>query len=282
MPFFFCLQYKFGNKLQCLLELAGAKIVAIEEFCLGSQGLDHGEINQMVCVIPTGSADKFAHVGKLSLLSRVNEVDLLCAVLSGHLDSSKLISPCVLVSSSCSTDETVVEDSDVEMETATSVNATANNCSTVVPARLNKEEISMVCLPVSSDNSQTVHSVNNNDGMRRKAEKVDEIETRNCDVLYSQYLISSSAFGSAANNELLNFKSFRKRNIQSGNSFNNLIPFSKYPYKESDHGNDEMIESMKEEKKRKQMEAIAEDLFNSEKSRRRRMAGSLQRLLSRG
>lgn len=37
--------------------------------------------------------------------------------------------------------------------------------------------------------------------------------------------------------------------------------------RDSDDGNEEMVESVKEEKKRKQMEAIAEDLFNNEKVR---------------
>ncbi|KAJ6867887.1 hypothetical protein NC651_033043 [Populus alba x Populus x berolinensis] len=71
-------------------------------------------------------------------------------------------------------------------------------------------------------------------------------------------------------------------NTQSGNSFNNLIPFSKYPYKDCDYGNQDMLESVKEEKRRKQMEAIAEDLFNTEKARRRGVAGSLHGLLTRG
>ena len=35
--------------------------------------------------------------------------------------------------------------------------------------------------------------------------------------------------------------------------------------RESDNGNEEMAESVKEEKRRKQMEAIAEDLFNNQK-----------------
>lgn len=57
------------------------------------QGLDYGEHSRVVCVIPRGSADKFDNFSKLGSLSRVSEVDLLCAVLSGHLDSSMLISP---------------------------------------------------------------------------------------------------------------------------------------------------------------------------------------------
>lgn len=35
--------------------------------------------------------------------------------------------------------------------------------------------------------------------------------------------------------------------------------------RESDYGNEDVAESVKEEKKRKQIEAIADDLFNNEK-----------------
>ena len=58
------------------------------------QGLDHEENNYVVGVIPGGSADKFGCFDKLNSVSRVKEVDLLCAVLSGKLDRSILISPC--------------------------------------------------------------------------------------------------------------------------------------------------------------------------------------------
>lgn len=37
--------------------------------------------------------------------------------------------------------------------------------------------------------------------------------------------------------------------------------------RDSDFGSEEMVESVKAEKKRKQMEAVAEDLFNNEKVR---------------
>ncbi|KAJ6753230.1 hypothetical protein OIU79_026133 [Salix purpurea] len=43
-----------------------------------------------------------------------------------------------------------------------------------------------------------------------------------------------------------------------------------------------MLESVKEEKRRKQMEAVAEDLFNTVKGRRRGVAGSLHGLLTHG
>ncbi|PPS12481.1 hypothetical protein GOBAR_AA08148 [Gossypium barbadense] len=66
--------------------------------------------------------------------------------------------------------------------------------------------------------------------------------------------------------------------IQSGNSFNNLVPFSKYPYKDYEFGSGDLAESVKEEKKRKKMDAIADDMFNSEKGGRQRgLSGSLRR-----
>lgn len=51
-------------------------------------------MTRVVYVISKGSANKFDCVNKLSSLSRVNEMDLICAVLSGNLDPSVLISPC--------------------------------------------------------------------------------------------------------------------------------------------------------------------------------------------
>ncbi|KAK9984195.1 hypothetical protein SO802_033720 [Lithocarpus litseifolius] len=113
-------------------------------------------------------------------------------------------------------------------------------------------------------------------GIIDKIDKVDESECGNSDILFSQDLVVRdtnvpSCFITTTKNGVLNFKHFRKMmtstNTQSGNSFNSLIPFSKHPYKDSDDGNEEMVESVKEEKKRKQMEAIAEDLFNNEKAR---------------
>ncbi|GKC02808.1 hypothetical protein Tco_0994418 [Tanacetum coccineum] len=50
-----------------------------------------------------------------------------------------------------------------------------------------------------------------------------------------------------------------------GNDFHNLVPLSKHPYKGSEYENEEIAQSMKEEKKRKQRENIAEDLFNKTK-----------------
>ncbi|KAJ8752185.1 hypothetical protein K2173_003793 [Erythroxylum novogranatense] len=277
--------YKSQNRLQSLLESAGSNIMLIEELCSNSQGLDYGGNGQMVCVIPSGSVNKLNHFSKCSSLARVNEADLLCAVLSGCLDSSILTSPCVAVSSSCSTDETVVADSDAELETATSTPAHADiginspRCTNNVGASMD--------LSVKSEDRCPVRNVVNDGGMRAKLEKNNEPESGNCDVIYSQDLITKDLslpfpICSTSNIGVMNFKHFRKRNTQSGNSFNNLVPFSKYPYKESDCETDKVLESVKEEKKRKQMEAIAEDLFKNEKARKRGVAGSLRGLLIRG
>ncbi|RZC71386.1 hypothetical protein C5167_034570 [Papaver somniferum] len=76
---------------------------------------------------------------------------------------------------------------------------------------------------------------------------------------------------------------YLQRETESGNSYRCLIPFSKNPYRESEYGSEEVAEHVKEEKKRKQMEAISEDLFNNDKSRRRGAAGtSIRELLTRG
>jgi nijmegen breakage syndrome protein 1 len=48
----------------------------------------------MVYVVPGGSAEESDQFQKLSSLWRVNEMDLVRAVLSGWLDPSILISPC--------------------------------------------------------------------------------------------------------------------------------------------------------------------------------------------
>ncbi|KAB5521993.1 hypothetical protein DKX38_026312 [Salix brachista] len=306
--------YKFKDRLQSLLEVGGAKIVLVEDFSSNAQGLDCGQDSRVLCVMPKGSPDKFNSFNKLGSLPRVNELDLLRAVLAGHLDLSVLVSPseptsmklvaiqdctddtklrkhiyisylnyhyithifdvmyaicplAALVSSSCSTDETVVADSEAEVETPISERFTADISNEEAPKYVNKVE--------------TIANVTT------KQEAVEEAESGNSDIIYSQDLIIRdlnlpAQISSPPNNGFLNFKRFRKGNTQSGNSFNNLIPFSKYPYKDFDYGNQDMLESVKEEKRRKQMEAVAEDLFNTEKRRRRGVAGSLHGLLTHG
>ncbi|EXB80304.1 hypothetical protein L484_025160 [Morus notabilis] len=186
----------------------------------------------------------------------------------------------IVVSSSCSTDETIVADSEAEDETATSVRETAAAHSREVVETVNKVEAKEDC--AAPNYVATFRPSRGSVPLKREADT--ESESGNLDVVCSQHLIvrdtSTRTAGSTANNEAINFKRFRKRDVQSGNSFNNLIPFSKNPYKGSDDGNEEMIESAKEEKRRKQMEAMAEDLFNNVKGRRRGVAGSIHGLLT--
>lgn len=94
------------------------------------------------------------------------------------------------------------------------------------------------------------------------------------DILYDKNLIVRKA-GEYKNenfslkDDVPNFKCFRKKSAVSGNSFNDLIPFARDPYKESDYAR-EMAEYIREEKKRKEAEALAEDLFNADRVKRQR------------
>ncbi|WCJ25085.1 nijmegen breakage syndrome 1 [Euphorbia peplus] len=280
--------YKFRDSFPSLLAVAGANVIFAEEFCSNSQSVDYVENFRVLCVIPQSSSDKFGRFSKLSSLSRVNEVDLLCAVISGYLDSSKLVLPTVLVSSSCSTDETIVADSEEEEVETKSVHTVVNICSEESPKYVEKMEINKVELSTVHHSlaklgeSSILSSVENNVAMTSKSKKLEEPETTKSDIIYSQDLIirdwNLPATTSFTCDNVINFKRFRKKNTVSGNSFNNLIPYAKYPYKNSDCEDQEIIDSVKEEKKRKQMEAMAEDLFNTEKGRGR---GTLHSRLSR-
>lgn len=312
--------YKFRDKMQSLLEVAGAKVLSVEDFHSNSQDLQNTENNRLVLVMPAASAHSFSQQGTLS---KVNEISLLSAVISGHLDPSLLISPSIVVSSSCSTDDTIVADSDAETETSehpTTTNSAVgkahaeyerknfgdhagfpsegaqitdfkqHNSRTMIREE-HKEVTKYESTMEESVNQgasllgdgQTMNFLEPNGGVRKKE---DDPESRNLDILYSQSLIvrdtnPHAATGSITENGVINFKRFRKTNTQSGNSFTNLVLFSKYPYTDSDYDK-EISEYVKEEKKRKQMDAMAEDLFTSEKVRRRGVAGSLMGLLSRG
>ncbi|TKY56635.1 Nijmegen breakage syndrome 1 protein [Spatholobus suberectus] len=310
--------YKFGDQLKSLLEVAGAKVVSFEDFCSNSQGSYYGEDNRVVCVIPGGPACKSNFFNKQSSLLTVNEMDIICAAFSGQLDLSILKSPCILVSSSCSTDETVVADSETEVETATSAHSneafsSGNNVkyekteelyddsdtldkrkherieasSEYVSTRLHdiKRAKTETSLDGASVRSHATGFRNDNDGIKVKKGKVDDYESGNSDIVYSQYLVVRDtnicpSISTAPNSNVPNFKRFRKAQTQSGNSFDNLVPFAKYPHKDSDYGNDEMSELVKEEKRRKKMEALADDLFNNEKARKRGTVGSLHGILT--
>ncbi|CAI0463019.1 unnamed protein product [Linum tenue] len=290
-PLIDAIVYLFEDRLPALLEVAGAKTASVEEFCSNSQVVDCGGRSRAVCVTTKASAHKFDDITELSSYSRVDEMDLLCAILSGHLDLSVLTQPTVHVSLSSTTDETIVADSDteVEAEMATSVPPDANILSSKVASESeNKEALALFnCTAKRLEETYTVRSARHDDAsMTTKIEKVD-CDDGNSDIIYSQVLIvrgsnlSAAEASSAKGSEVPNFKCFRKKCIQSGNSFSNLIPFSRDPYKESSYDSTEVQAALKEEKKRKQMEAVAEDLFNNERGKKRGTAGSIHGLLSR-
>ncbi|GKV20358.1 hypothetical protein SLEP1_g30495 [Rubroshorea leprosula] len=301
--------YNFGERLQALLEVTGANCISAESFNPNSQVLnaasDYGDNTRLLCVIPRGSMDKFDRFNKHSLLSRVNEMELVCAALSGQLDESILMPPSVVVSSSCSSDETVVADSEEEGEAITSIHKTAASVHTAGEANnevaldyVKKVEISVespnneskekITMSYDATKVEEHHVVSFEGGLTARRQKVDESECGNSDVIYSQDLVirdsclPSTITCTTDHIRGPNFKRFRKTNIQSGNSFNNLVPFSKYPYKDSDLDSEEMVKSLEEEKKRKKAEAVAEDLFSNRKAGRQGIFGSLQGLLSRG
>ncbi|CAI9110365.1 OLC1v1010373C1 [Oldenlandia corymbosa var. corymbosa] len=307
-------KYKLKERLQCLLELCGGKVVSLEAFCLdSSQVLEDEGTKNVVWVIPTGSTanPKYSHNTKS--LPNVKEMELLSSIISGYLDPSIILLPPVLVTSSCSTDETIVADSDAETETATSVQTspavyTAGSSDlehketvhlldsvkqdsveeiamhvihspetdrtedktfvgvSICEAKI-KEEIPGSNSTVNWSNVSSLKGLKSRDGTAgSRVEKIEAPECDNMDIIYSQDLIVKDSVvpssPSPENDPVINFKRFRKMGTPSGNSFDNLIPYSKDPYKESDYGNEEVAQSFKEEKKRKQMEAMADDLFN--------------------
>ncbi|XP_031107092.1 nijmegen breakage syndrome 1 protein [Ipomoea triloba] len=326
-------KYKLKDGLPSLLEVSGAKVSSVEDFCPNSQGTEEEENEKMVYVIPAGSTSSQCFHGPS--LSRVNEMDLVAAAVSGHLDPSLVVSPPVLVTSSCSTDETVVADSDAETESgAESGHDTAPVCllesadqddkeKTVIDVvesteNKKKSESSMLFVKSMEDDhmrdinfatSKSTKHVDDKEipdknsslikpeggcsmmvGVKTDIEmsKRSEIDLKsgNSDIIFSQELIirerNLPTLVNSSTNGVANFKRFRKRTAPSGNSFNSLIPFSNDPYKESDYDNEEVVESIKEERRRKQMEARAEDLFNDEKKKKRGVMGSLLGVFARG
>ncbi|XVF80764.1 hypothetical protein PTKIN_Ptkin15bG0101500 [Pterospermum kingtungense] len=276
--------YNFGDRLQSLLEMSGSRTVWVEDICSSSEAFHHGENIRLTYVIPGRSVDKSDNLDKLGLSYRVNEMALIRAVLSGHFDQSILIPSAVLVSSSCSTDETVVADSDEENEIGTTVNQNAASDKEGAQTYVNRAEISTeASKDVKKEEVSTYHDASRLEDVQvtfkdddycstERRNKADESEYGSSNIIYSQLLIVrdvniTSCNSFITNNGVVNYKRFRKASIQSGNSFNSLVPFSKYPYKDSEYESGDLAESVKEEKKRKKMEAIAEEMFNHEKVR---------------
>ncbi|GAB2211382.1 hypothetical protein Droror1_Dr00024694 [Drosera rotundifolia] len=303
--------YKFGNKLPSLVEAGGTKFLFTETFDSSNQDLG----GNLVHVIPAGSADNQQNRG---FLLKIDEVDLVRAVIAGHLDQSVLISPSIVISSSCSTEGTVVADSDAETESAASdgapaeiamerakcqiqdevpqreaaplsvekglaANAREGYSTSMVEERDNcpavpdyEREASGDVSGPSSRNDQYENFAWRNTGVT-SMEMESNSESANQDIPYIRNFIvrrvnPPTSIASAA--DVINFKRFRKTAIESGNSFNTLIPFAKDPYSESDYENKEVNDLVQEEKRRKQTEAIAEDLFNHKKLMQGRNRGA--------
>ncbi|PAN46765.1 hypothetical protein PAHAL_9G212800 [Panicum hallii] len=306
-------KYQFGEKLHGLLEATGAKYLHIDEFCANSQDSVAGDTDQQILVVPARYPLEFSKIRGLFPLSKISDVKLFAAILSGRLEATAIEPPAFIVTSSNSTDETIVEDSDVEMETATSNPTGAANKSQNRFENISDDEKEItnitneVAVAVSGTKANVIQP---NDQLKVEASKLDvkviektavyrskardedvrviskvpkdeNLDIRRdgaCDVIFSQDLVVKKPPRSAgaASTEVggVNFKRFRKRETVSGNSFKDLVLFARDPYRESDYDGGTMTDFMREEKQRKQMEAIAEDLFNNAKSKKRAAAGS--------
>jgi len=265
-------------------------------------------------VVPARYPLEFSKIHGLFPLSKISDVKLFAAILSGRLEATAIEPPAFIVTSSNSTDETIVADSDVEMETATSnpsgaayksqnrienisadekentnitnevaVTVSRTKANVIQPNDTSKAEASKPTEDVKVIDKTAVYRSKARDEDVRVISKVPKDENLDisrdgaCDIIFSQDLVVKRPHRSApaASTEGgVNFKRFRKRETVSGNSFKDLVPFARDPYRESDYDGSTMTDFMREEKQRKQMEAIAEDLFNNAKSKKRAAAGS--------
>lgn len=337
-------KYKFGEKLQALLESIGATYLSVDEFCANSQESGAGENDQQILLVPAKSPVEFSEIRHLFPLSKITDVKLFVAILSGRLEAAAIEPPAYIITSSNTTDETFVADSDVEIDTAISDHTVAasksqhhiqQNCDDKtegklttsdnavnygetkvnidIPDDLEKDEISKsmeadvqviekTTTPVFKAGCEDVQVINMPQGKKLensmdktcnavfvnkapKDEKLDPSTDETCHIIFSQDLIvkrvRQTAHAMTTEAGGVNFKRFRKRETVSGNSFRALIPFAREPYRESDYESGTLTDFMREEKRRKQMESIAEDLFNNQKSKKKASAGSsIQTLLT--
>lgn len=120
----------------------------------------------------------------------------------------------VVVSSSCSTDETIVADSEDEVETATSVHEiTAVSSEEPIETVAKIEE--KMDQAATTDYFTSFRPTTTGGGIPAIRDKVDEPEIGNSDIIYSQDLFvrdinMPSTSTSTINFEVLNFKCFRK------------------------------------------------------------------------
>ncbi|XP_052134039.1 nibrin homolog [Oryza glaberrima] len=309
-------KYKFGDKLHALLESTGANYLHVDEFCANSQDSGAGENDKEILLVPAKSPLEFSKIRGLFPLSKITDVKLFAAILSGHLEATAIEPPAYIVASSNSTDETIVVDSDVEIDTATSDHTVAASKSEHHIEHISDDKKEVVAISeedavnlVEAKTSINLHSDQEKDEIVKPMEedvkviektatmrgfkvegedipvmtKVPKDETldsrdETCHVIYTQNLVVKSILQSARAESIetggINFKRFRKRGAVSGNSFKDLIPYSREPYRESDYERGTVTDFMREEKKRRQMEAIAEDLFNNAKPKKKAAAGS--------
>ncbi|KAJ4784291.1 Nijmegen breakage syndrome 1 protein [Rhynchospora pubera] len=274
-------KYKFGEKLESLLNMAGAKFLHVHEFCLDSQkSSDIGEQDETILVIPSKSPLEFNHSKELSSLSKVTDLKLISAILSGKLEPAVVEPPSFIVTSSHSTEETIVAESDVEIDTATSAQPKEDTSNaTEDPGNFNlKEQKADVVAPIVVLDTTIHEEPKLREEGEREMERINKGDKsvvdrdEHSDIIFIHDLIVRSYQMSppaASDPAVVDFKRFRKREIVSGNSYHNLIPFEEDPYKELDEQHRKHSEFIQEERKRKQMEAMAEDLFNTEKGRKK-------------
>lgn len=331
-------KYKFGEKIQELLESTGAKYLSIDEFCANSQDSVAGENDQQILLVPAKSPLEFSKMRPLFPLSKTTDVKLFAAILSGRLEAAAIEPPAYMITSSNTTDETIVADSDVETDTAISDHTVAAsksqhhiehmsedkaeskvtssaNAVNLGEAKVNiniqndpeKEEISepmeedvqviektaVSGFKAGGEDVQVINKVVQDEACDAvfvnkapKDENLDSSREETCHVIFSQDLIVKRVLqpAPAVSTETggVNFKRFKKRQTVSGNSFKALIPCAQEPYRESDYEKGTLNDFMREEKRRKQMESVAEDLFNNQKPQKKKAAAgsSIQTLLT--
>lgn len=337
--------YHYKEKLQFLLEVAGATVIPFGKRCSSTQKAGVSREREVLIIPAEGTkknlgldSNEFSYIKEIPRLSEDKVVE---AVVSGDCSAFTFETP--LCPSSSSTKETVnVADSEDEVEVTTKHQHAKVIDSNKTNLSGNGVRLSPVCkerqvvsdaaemtrfkpvsgagsaglsLPKSSleeslatrthhqfkrvtDDKEylivdgqkeeichreaakpatTLEAKTGTEGhimMEEKDVGSETSEFQKFDILYNSNLIVRKDWDYRKTNysskeATPNFKCFRKKSTMSGNSFNDLIPFGRDPYKEADYGR-EMVEFIKEEKKRKEAEALAEDLFNAERVKRQR------------
>uniref|UniRef100_A0A0D9XKV9 Nibrin homolog n=1 Tax=Leersia perrieri TaxID=77586 RepID=A0A0D9XKV9_9ORYZ len=307
--------YKFGDKLHALLESSGAKYLGIDEFCANSQDSGTGENDKEILLVPAKSPLEYSKIRGLFPLSKITDVKLFAAILCGRLEATAIEPPAYIVASSNSTDSDVEidtatsdhiiaasksqhhiehiaddkkeviaiseEDAVNLMETKPSIDlhSELGKDETVKPLEEDIKIIEKTTMSGLKVEGEDVHVIT-------KVPKDETLDSRDetCHVIYSHDLVVKSLLQSVRAESIetggTNFKRFRKRGTISGNSFKDMIPYSREPYRESDGERGTLTDFMREEKKRRQMEAIAEDLFNNAKPKKAAAGSSIHTILT--